>query len=242
MNLRNIFPNLQTRTRTVSGENRRTSGLQLDSGTINTLPFGLPLLAVEHRNSPRREPEHFNLIDSRTRLAHTIALAIQQPRVRNTKWHLGGRHHDRVLSLPAMLFFVCFYRGGFQNVYAFFLVGGYSGPFTKLYHSILPNSNESGWICMGNGETRDAITQETLRHAGTEAKINTVLTAFWQGSYFNTDWMSRFSDHAPRLHRDLASIAAWERASRLRPGFIRNVPWRFATTVGAVLQHLGGGR
>ena len=137
-----------------------------------------------------------------------------------------------------MIFFVCLFRGGFENLYGFFLKERYAGVLSVLYHSILPNSDNSGWVCMGTGATRDVITLETLCHANLDAKVNVVLTAFWQESHFNEDLMERFTQHAPFLHLDLSSIATWERASRLRPGFIHAVPWEFATTSGAFLNQL----
>ena len=236
MNLKNVFTRL--RNHDTSRAPRREAALQPRLATLGAMPFGLPRLSGTRRRSTHRDPEKLSIVSSCSAGARAVVLAVQEPRVRTTKWHLGGHHHDRVLSMPWMIFFICFFRGGFERLYVFFLKERYSGRLTLLYHSILPNSDNSGWVCMGTGATRDSITRATLRHTSPDAKVASVLTAFWQGSHFNEDFMERFTQHAPFLHLDLSSIAAWERASRRRPGFIHAVPWQLATTAGAVTDQL----
>ena len=241
MTLRDVFRNLGNYDDMEAQQRRAFARAFPHAAGPGGLSLGVSIPSVLRRRSTRQVPERFSqirVVDSGPR---TVVLAIQEPRVRTTKWHLGGHHHDRVLSMPRMLFFVCLFRGGFDNLYAFILKETYQGPASWLHHSILPNSDNSGWVCMGNGNTRDAITQETLSHPTLSDKVDAVLTAFWQGSYFNEDLLSRFTQHAPFLHTYLSSIAAWERASRVRPGFIHDVPWEFATTAGAVINQLRSG-
>lgn len=102
---------------------------------------------------PTSLPEQFTIVGA-TRLGAAVrwVFAEQASKVRKTKWHLGGRRTDRVLSLPRMLFLIRFYRGVFEKCFLFFLRDPYQGRTTELYHTILPNQGDNGWVCMGGNQ------------------------------------------------------------------------------------------
>ena len=147
----------------------------------------------------------------------------QRPLVLSTKWHLG-RHSDRVLSLPRMLFLVLFYRGGYEACFAFFLRRPYTGSSTELYHTILPNQWDNGRVCIGGNDQRDELIRATGLRGSDRSKVAVVLDWYWNKTHFGDHYIERLH-RAAVLHRDLRSLASWERASRLRPKFIEHVPW-----------------
>ena len=209
------------------------------SGTRRVSPAQTPSCSLVLKPPLRQRREAFRVEAARAFGPRRIIAVAQEARVRTTKWHLAGQRVDRVLSVPYMLFLVCLYRGGFENLYGYILKLPYLGPSTMLFHSIFPNSDDSGWVCMGRGATRESITRRTLHYSTDADKADVVLAAFRQDSNFNEDLMERFTNHAPRLHRDLSTITSWERASRVRPGFINDVDWEYAGTAGNTIHQLG---
>jgi hypothetical protein len=186
------------------------------------------------------EAERFTIVGLFGTALKTVVLAQQEPQVRETKWHLG-QCSDRVLSFPRMLFAILLERGVFENLYAYFLCEPYSGLATRLHHSILPNSNDSGWVCVGTKSDRDALMRLTAGLPGVEEKTEAVLANFWD-TQFNDHVIQRLTERGPRLDPNLASLASWESASRRDPGFVNRVPWEFAAMAGAFLQAKGVGR
>ena len=170
-----------------------------------------------------------------------LVLAEQPARVRETKWNLGGLCSDRVLSFPNLLFAGRFHRGVFESAYAFFLKEPYAGLDSRLYHTILPNATDSGWICMGNAMTRDALVRSTAALTGWREKLEVLIEHFWT-SCFTDHLIERLTDRGPQLHPHLTSLASWEEASRRNPDFVHDVAWVPAFTAGDFVQHRIGGR
>lgn len=154
----------------------------------------------------------------------TVVLVEQEPRLRKTKWDLGGMARDKVLSVPRLLFAIVFWRGHWEKTYVFVLRRPYAGPETMLHHLPLPNIFQSGKVCMGNEHELHQLTQETKLVSGWERKAAVVVRHFWN-SHFNNHLIADFLANGAAIHPSLASIATWERASRAGPGFIEHCNW-----------------
>lgn len=152
--------------------------------------------------------------------------AEQEPQIRPTKWCLGGHGRDFVLSFPRMLFGIRFLRGAYQNLFAVYLKAPFAGQATPLYQTILPNANDTAWVCLGDESTKDQIMEETYFAEGWPAKIEIVLKYFWTQTAWNDHVIHRFRDRAPRIHPNLRNLLTWERASRHDPNFVLHCDWQ----------------
>jgi hypothetical protein len=185
------------------------------------------------------KPERFGIkaIIELNPMTHVI-LVEQPPQVRITHWCFAGQHEDRALSIPRMLHATIFFKKDFARHHAFFMKNPYSGPLTRLYQTIFPNGNDSGWVCIGNDGTVDEITVMTSLCDSWEAKMDIVLDYFWNQTAFNDHVISRFLDSGPRIHPNLRSLATWERTSRVDPNFVLTCNWDPAGTVAVFLHRL----
>ena len=201
---------------------------------VRTVVVGWP--GQNRRRNPRK-PERFKIVKAVGDVRGRIYLLVEQPaQLRRTKWNVNGRCADYVVSLPYMLFIVRLYRGAFEEILSFFLDGPYRGEDTPLYHTVLPNTFESGSVCIGNSVSHDQLTRETVRLDSAVAKADAVLDWFWNRTHFTNHMMERLIVAGASLHTALASPAAWEGASRRNPGFIRSITWDFAGTVSDFLK------
>ena len=202
-----------------------------------------PFVPGAARRKVPRKPEKFSVVAVINGANQRSLVFVQQaPQVRVTKWNLGGYHSDRVLSFPYILFIVAFYRGVFENLYAFFLRQPYCGMATQLFQTVLPNAADSGWVCIGNDATKDELMFRTGRLDTWEARAGQVLDFFWNETHFNDHVIDRLTARGPALHPNLVSLAAWEAASRFSPNFVNSVQWEFAGTVDNFLSNRMGAR
>lgn len=178
-----------------------------------------------HRIRVHRAPEPFIIRDTRHPEPDLTALCVEQaPRIRRTRWILGGLERERPLSMPRLLFVILFWRGSYANTYLYVLKQEYQGPDTMLFRALLPNLYSSNKVCMSLGAGQDQLTLAVKMTAGWDAKAGVVLEHFWD-SCFSDHLIDRMRSESAAAHEDLSNLVAWQRASRLRPGFVNDVNW-----------------
>ena len=156
--------------------------------------------------------------------SRTVVVAEQEPRIRKTRWEFAGHARDVLLSFPRLLFPIVFWRGDWEKTFIFVLEEAWSGPDTKLCGVPLPNICSDHRVCVGSGAEIDTLVRSARQVAGWEAKTEAVLQHFWS-THFNDHLSGRLRAEMPAVHPALASIAAWERASRQDPAFISRCAW-----------------
>ena len=181
----------------------------------------------ENRKKLIRQPEQFRIVH-REVVHHGLPMYFveQEPQIRPTKWCLGDHGRDYVLSHPRMLFGIRFLRGAYQNLFAVYLKAPFTGPETPLFQTILPNTADTGWVCLGDESTKDQVMAETYTAEGWPAKIEIVLDWFWNRTAWNDHVIHRFRDRAPRIHPNLRNLLTWERATRQGPNFVFRCGWQ----------------
>lgn len=193
--------------------------------THNSLP--LPRAASLTGSAVRSQSDHeaFTVVGVPKRGQRQVVLAEQSPRVRRTVWRFGDMRSGRVLSLPGILFALVLYRGAFENLFGFFVLTPYGGRKTMLYHTVLPNTGVDGWVCIGDDAQRERLARETRELPDCAAKMSVVLHTFWNVTSFTEQLIDRLTVRGARLHPNLATLATWERASRVNPDFVFDPAW-----------------
>ena len=131
----------------------------------------------------------------------TWGLAEQLPQLQETRWRLGGHRSNRILSLPGVLFIVRFHRGGYEELYTFFLDKPFQGISTRLYYTNLPNTHRrTGWVCLGHPNMLDDLVNRTAAARDSTTKMRLLIDAFWE-SHFGTRGGPHRLDHSAAFLR-----------------------------------------
>jgi hypothetical protein len=192
-----------------------------------------------NRKKIRAEQERFFVRGSKILAPELEVIFVEQnPQIRKTQWCFNKHYHERTLSFPRIFLGMVFFRGDFARLYAFFMKEPYSGLNSPLYQTILPNNNDSGWVCIGNDQTIEEISNKCQREQSLEGKIRIVLDYFWNKTAFNDHIIAHMTAQAPNIHPNLRNLATWERTSRSDPNFILSCNWQPAGTVNEFFSRL----
>jgi len=127
------------------------------------------------------------------------------------------------LALPYVVYVLTFFRDGFEEMKMFFRNSALSAPTDTLYHTNLPNvRGEPGHY--GSQRVCLRYRPEMLEGVPLAQAVPALLEFFWSTG-FNQDIANsafgRARDRDPRL----ASLEAWEAATRENPLFPLEVEW-----------------
>ncbi|MFQ5846864.1 MAG: hypothetical protein ACE5IQ_04225 [Candidatus Methylomirabilales bacterium] len=172
----------------------------------------LPLLPVGTRFILGREPD--------------LLIAVEQPpQVRHVTWRPGGAPgaaRDYPLAFPYILYLVLFHQGAFEEMRIYYRPAPLTADSDPLYLSNLWNvsSTETPMAkCRACLQGRPPFDELTLA-----AQVRGVIEFFW-GTGFNRAIDESCFLRAAKRDSRIATLEAWERASRCDPLFPLDVDW-----------------
>jgi len=175
------------------------------------------------------------------RWRHTAALVIQEPpRVRRVRWSAktlksDGDYTEHSLAFPFIVYLVGFHQSDFEEMRIYFRAAPLTGEPDALYFPNLWNvqAAESPLArcraCLrGRPEGRE-------RSMGEQAA--TLIEYFW-ATGFNRDIEENCFDRASGRDPRIATLEAWEAATRTDPLFPLTVEWEpVGLSLGTALDH-----
>jgi hypothetical protein len=135
----------------------------------------------------------------------------------------GDGYRTHRLALPYVVYLLTFYRDGFEEMKVFFRVAPLTSPDDTLYHTCLPNvRGEPGHY--GSQRVCLRYRPEMLEGVPLAKAVPALLDFFWSTG-FNQDIGNSAFERAQGRDPRLASLAAWEAATRNNPLFPLEVNW-----------------
>ncbi len=175
------------------------------------------------------------------RWRHTAVLVIEEPpRVRHLRWSpktlkSEGEYTEYRLAFPFVLYLVGFHQGDFEEM--------------RIYFRAAPLAGEADPLCFPNlwnvqaAESPLARCRACLRGRpeGLERAVGEqaedLIEYFW-GTGFNLDIEDNCFDRAHGRDPRIATLEAWEAATRADPLFPLSVPWEpVGLSLGQALDH-----
>jgi len=196
-------------------------------------------LAASHRMD--RTP----LLPAGTRLfarwRHTAVLVIEEtPRVRHLRWSpktlkSEGAYTEHGLAFPFILYLVGFHQGDFEEMRIYFRTAPLVSEADPLYFPNLWNVQAAESPLARCRACLRGRPEGLERAVGEQAED--LIEYFW-GTGFNLDIEDNCFDRAQSRDPRIATLEAWEAASRADPLFPLSVPWEpVGLTLGQALDH-----
>jgi hypothetical protein len=163
------------------------------------------------------------------------------PQVRVIRWSAasmgkGGAYETFRLAFPYIVYVFLFFQGSFEDMRVYYRTAPLQSPDDTL---LMPNL----WNVQADPDKPSACRAclrgrpEDLRERPLVQQVMMLLDFFW-GTGFNTDIAGNCFERARKLDRRIATLEAWEAASKADPLFPLDVPWeRLELTVGEVMDH-----
>jgi hypothetical protein len=157
-----------------------------------------------------------------------LNLVVEHPpqcRTLRVSWGKKGEddYHPYHLAFPYIIYVLTFYRDGFEEMKMFFRNSSLSSPTDTLYHTNLPNvRGEPGHY--GSQRVCLRYRPELLEGVPLAEAVPDLIEFFWSTG-FNQDIANSAFGRAMARDPRLASLEAWETASREDPLFVLEVDW-----------------
>lgn len=185
----------------------------------------LPLLPIGSRFVLSRGPD-------------LLATIEQPPQVRHFTWRPGGVQgpaREYTLAFPYVLYLLLFHRGAFEEMRIYYRPGPLTADTDSLYLSNLWNVSAADTpmarcrVCLQGRPLFDDLTLAT--------QVQSVIEFFW-GTGFNLAIDDNCFQRAARRDERIATLEAWEKATRSNPLFPLEVDWE---STGAGLRETAEG-
>jgi hypothetical protein len=155
-----------------------------------------------------------------------LVVAVEQPpQVRHFPWRPGGMRgpdRDYSLAFPYIVYLLVFHRGNFEEMRVYYRPAPLVAETDPLFLSNLWNVSATDAPmarCRACLQGRPPLEDLSL-----VAQVQGVIAFFW-GTGFNTAIEESCFQHAGRRDHRIATLEAWEGASRADALFPLDIPW-----------------
>ncbi len=190
-------------------------------------------------------PDYTPMLPEGTRLfarwRHTAVLVIQEPpRVRRLRWSAKtlkseGDYTEHSLAFPFVVYLVGFHQTDFEEMRIYFRTAPLTGEADALSFPNLWNVQAAESPLARCRACLRGRPEGLERSVGEQAA--SLIEYFW-ATGFNRDIEDNCFDRAKGRDPRIASLAAWETATRADPLFPLNVTWEpVGLSLGAALDH-----